>query len=64
MSEPLYESTEVNWRSYLDRFDTVIWPTLFRGRGIDKGSALIAWSLGLLQDDVSDIKKSLEHKEF
>lgn len=60
MSEALYEDTEVNWRVFLDRFDTEIYPVLFQERGYTKGEALIAWSIGRLEEIVDRLAQETE----
>lgn len=59
MSEPLHESAEVSWLSFLDRFDSVMWPTLFAGRGYTKGEALIAWSISRLEETLEELKEEV-----
>lgn len=59
MSEPLHESAEVSWLTFLDRFDRVIWPVLFARRGYTKGEALIAWSISRLEESITELKEEV-----
>ncbi len=52
MPEPLDEAVEESWLEFFNRFDTEIYPNIFRPRGIARAEALIVWELSNLRNAV------------
>lgn len=59
-NDPLNEDVEVSWRIWLDRFDKVIYPILFRDRGISKDTALLVWQNSKIQDEIENLGNKLD----
>lgn len=55
MPEPLHEAVENAWLAFLNRFDTEIYPVLFKDRGYTKGEALLAWHLSQVNEGLDDL---------
>ncbi len=56
--EALDEGIEELWITFLNRFDTVIYTTLFAPRGYTKGEALIAYRLEQLEERIAATEAS------
>ena len=58
-SEPLPEVVEEYWIAVFDQFDTVVYPTIFAPRGVDRATALLLWSLNRLQISLEAMEDTL-----
>ena len=61
--EAVDEEVERRWLSFLRRFEEVIWPTLYAGRGISKDVALLSWQLSYLQGETEAMVRLIERLE-
>lgn len=59
-SEPLPEVVEEYWIAVFDQFDTVVYPTIFAPRGVDRATALLLWSLNRLQISLETVEEMLD----
>jgi len=62
MSEPLDEETETTWIEFMNRFDTEIYPVIFKDRGYTKDVAMIIWTLNKYGNDLADVLEELKNK--
>ena len=60
MIEPLSHDTITSWNEFFDRFDQVIYPTIFEPRRISKSDALHFWSNNLLRTDIEEMLNAIK----
>jgi hypothetical protein len=62
--EPLDEEIEISWLTFLRRFETQIYPSLFKSSGISMSDAMLLWELSNLRNEITSLREDLSDKPY